>query len=211
MKKGLMVLLALWIFALGSDLPVNAASNPSVLDSITNNEPAEQPEELPAPESTDRSLASIIGALIFYTLLIVGLIYLLIRFLATRQRSLQTNQLVQVMGGGSVGQQKSVQLVKVGNQVLVVGVGEEVTLLKEIDDEVEKARLMEAMEQQSELLKEKPKWLEKGLEIIRPKSMDTQASPRSFQTLLQQSLDKQKETVQSVRKRMTRDEKERGE
>lgn len=211
MKKGLMVLLALWIFALGSDLPVNAASNPSVLDSITNNEPVEQPEELPAPESTDRSLASIIGALIFYTLLIVGLIYLLIRFLATRQRSLQTNQLVQVMGGSSVGQQKSVQLVKVGNQVLVVGVGEEVTLLKEIDDEVEKARLMEAMEQQSELLKEKPKWLEKGIEIIRPKSTDTQESPRSFQTLLQQSLDKQKETVQSVRKRMTRDEKERGE
>ena len=211
MKKGLMVLLALWIFALGSDLPVNAASNPSVLDSITNNEPAEQPEELPAPESTDRSLASIIGALIFYTLLIVGLIYLLIRFLATRQRSLQTNQLVQVMGGGSVGQQKSVQLVKVGNQVLVVGVGEEVTLLKEIDDEVEKARLMEAMEQQSELLKEKPKWLEKGLEIIRPKSTENQASTRSFHSLLQQSLDKQKETVQSVRKRMTRDEKERGE
>ena len=155
--------------------------------------------------------ASIIGALIFYTLLIVGLIYLLIRFLATRQRSLQTNQLVQVMGGGSLGQQKSVQLVKVGNQVLVVGIGEDVTLLKEIDDEAEKMRLIEAMEEQSELLKEKPKWLEKGLDFIRPKVAGTDASSKSFQSLLQQSLEKQKETVQSVRKRIARDEKERDE
>lgn len=211
MKKGLMVLLALWIFALGSDLPVNAASNPSVTDWITNDSPVEQPEEVPTSASTDRSLASIIGALVFYTLLIVGLIYLLIRFLATRQRSLQTNQLVQVMGGGSVGQQKSVQLVKVGNQVLVVGIGDDVTLLKEIDDEVEKAHLIEAMEEQSQLLKEKPQWLEKGLEIIRPKSSGNEAPPNSFQNLLQQSLEKQKETVQSVRKRIARDEKERDE
>lgn len=211
MKKGLMILLALWIVALGSELPVNAATNPSVEEYLKNGSPVEQPEEVPPPESTDRSLASIIGALIFYTLLIVGLIYLLIRFLATRQRSLQTNQLVQVMGGGSVGQQKSVQLVKVGNQVLVVGIGDDVTLLKEIDDEVEKARLIEAMEEQSEFLKEKPKWLEKGLEIIRPKSTENQASTKSFHSLLQQSLDKQKETVQSVRKRIARDEKERGE
>ncbi|MFC4355256.1 flagellar biosynthetic protein FliO [Chryseomicrobium palamuruense] len=211
MKKGLMVILALWIVVLGSELPVNAATNPSVADYIKNGSPVEQPEEVPPAESTDRSLASIIGALIFYTLLIVGLIYLLIRFLATRQRSLQTNQLVQIMGGGSVGQQKSVQLVKVGNQVLVVGIGQDVTLLKEIEDEAEKARLIEAMEEQSELLKEKPKWLEKGLEMIRPKASSNQDSAQSFQTLFQQSLEKQKDTLHSVRKRMSRNEKERDE
>lgn len=211
MKKGLMILLALWMMTLGSDLSVHAASNPSVTDWINNESPVDEQDELTTPESTDRSLASIIGALIFYTLLIVGLIYLLIRFLATRQRSLQTNQLVQVMGGGSLGQQKSVQLVKVGNQVLVVGIGEDVTLLKEIDDEAEKMRLIEAMEEQSELLKEKPKWLEKGLDFIRPKVAGTDASSKSFQSLLQQSLEKQKETVQSVRKRIARDEKERDE
>ena len=211
MKKGLMILLALWMMTLGSDLSVHAASNPSVTDWINNESPVDEQDELTTPESTDRSIASIIGALIFYTLLIVGLIYLLIRFLATRQRSLQTNQLVQVMGGGSLGQQKSVQLVKVGNQVLVVGIGEDVTLLKEIDDEAEKMRLIEAMEEQSELLKEKPKWLEKGLDFIRPKVAGTDASSKSFQSLLQQSLEKQKETVQSVRKRIARDEKERDE
>lgn len=211
MKKGLIVLLAMCLFALVGELPVNAASNPSVADYINNKSPEEAPSQVPSPDSNDRSLASIIGALIFYTLLIVGLIYLLIRFLATKQRAIQTNQLVQVMGGGTVGQQKSVQLVKVGSQVLVVGIGQDVTLLKEIEDEAEKAKLIEAMEEQSVQLKEKPKWLERGLEMIRPRTSSDSTPNRSFQALLQQSLDKQKETLQSVKKRMSHDEKGRDE
>lgn len=45
--------------------------------------------------------------------------------------------MMQNLGGISVGSQKSVQLVKVGNSLYLVGVGEDVNMLKEITDEHE--------------------------------------------------------------------------
>ena len=39
--------------------------------------------------------------------------------------------------GTTLGANRSVQLIKIGNQLLIVGVGENIQLLKEIDDEQE--------------------------------------------------------------------------
>ncbi|HJH11662.1 MAG TPA: flagellar biosynthetic protein FliO [Metalysinibacillus jejuensis] len=68
---------------------------------------------------------------------VVVLLYLVLKFLNTRNLKYQQNQMVQNLGGVSVGAQKSVQLLQIGSKIYVIGVGEDVQLLKEITDEIE--------------------------------------------------------------------------
>ena len=51
------------------------------------------------------------------------------------------------MGGISLGQQKSVQLVVIGNQYYLIGVGDDIRLLKEITDRTEIETLTEYYEE----------------------------------------------------------------
>jgi len=147
-----------------------AASNPSVADWVKKDSRNEQPSEaVPVEEPEERSLFSVIAALLFYTLVIVGLIYGLIKFLASRQQAHPANKVIRILGASSVGQQKSVQVVQVGDQVLVVGVGQDVSLLAEITDE----------QQKQQLLAYKQTTVQKG----------------GFQELFQSSLEKQKERL----------------
>jgi len=133
----------LLIFMTGFPIIVNAAE-PNVNDWINNEGTNIQQEELEKDESnetnTNTSMVSVIGKLIFYTILIIVLIYALIKFLALRQKKLQPNQAIKLMGGTQLGNNKSLQLVKVGDQLLLLGVGDQITLLKEFlhEDEIKK-------------------------------------------------------------------------
>lgn len=168
-------ILVLTLFWLGSGLPAaEAATDSSVVEWINKDTESEEPS-IKEPVSEDRSLFSVIGSLILYTLLIVGLIYGLVKFLASRQRSLTNSSVVKVIGASSVGGQKSVQVVQIGNQLLVVGVGEDVSLLTEITDEQQKLLL---------LASEVP---------------ETQLAP--FQEMLQKSMKEQKEKLQQAKER----------
>lgn len=73
-------------------------------------------------------------------MLALGLVLLLIfgtfKFLTKRTRAFQSVGHIRNLGGVSVGANRSVQLVKIGDEVLVVGVGESVSLLKKVEDEV---------------------------------------------------------------------------
>ena len=120
---------------------VEAAKNPSVAEWVKDDKKSEE-QPVTAPETKERSLVSVIGSLLLYTLLIIGLIYGLIKFLASRQRSLSNSGVVKVLGASSLGAQKSVQVIQVGEQLLVVGVGEDVSLLTEITDEQQKQLLL---------------------------------------------------------------------
>ena len=46
------------------------------------------------------------------------------------------------LGGLSLGAQKSAQLIQIGNRLYIVGVGDNITLLKEIDNEEEMNQLL---------------------------------------------------------------------
>lgn len=78
--------------------------------------------------------------MVFALLFVIFLLYGLLRFVNSRNRSFQHNQLIQNLGGAGVGQGKSIQLMQVGNTLYLVGIGEDITLLKEITDpeEIEK-------------------------------------------------------------------------
>jgi flagellar protein FliO/FliZ len=130
--------------------PVAAATNNgSVTDWLTEDEdePSE-PQEEPAEIGANTNIFFLLIKLVFYTIVVVGLIYLLIRFLSKRQQKLQHHSVFTPIGGTPLGNNKSVQMVKVGDSLYMIGVGDNVNLLKEIEDKEEVERILEQAEEQ---------------------------------------------------------------
>lgn len=74
---------------------------------------------------------------------VIGMIWLLVKFLQLRSKWLTGHQPLKVIGAVGVGPQKTVQLVEIGGVVYVLGIGQDVTLLRVIDDSEELERLKE--------------------------------------------------------------------
>lgn len=94
----------------------------------------------------------IVLALVF----VIGLLLVIIKFLNKRNLTYQQNAIVKNIGGLSVGQQKSVQLLKIGNKIYVVGVGEDIQLLKEIESAAEVDQLLNQIEQNQSMVTTTP-------------------------------------------------------
>ncbi|MBF0705169.1 flagellar biosynthetic protein FliO [Alkalihalobacillus hwajinpoensis] len=130
---------------------VVAATDGSVTDWLTEDgdEPSapqdEQPTEVEGPST---NVFFLLIKLVFYTIVVVGLIYLLIRFLSKRQQKIQHHSVFTPIGGTSLGNNKSVQMVKVGDSLYMIGVGDNVNLLKEIEDKEEVERILSQAEDQ---------------------------------------------------------------
>lgn len=194
---------ALFFLLIALPISVNA-SEPNVNDWINDEQPKDQPNEVKKEDSLElntanTSITKIIGKLILYTFLILILIYALIKFLALRQKSLQPNQAIKLMGGTPLGNNKSLQLVKVGDQLLLIGVGDQVTLLKEFLNEEEIKNIEENLTNQ-------PSALSNSLtSFLKEKMNDRKKQSNSFENIFSQSLDKikgkQDQFEQDVRKK----------
>ncbi|ARF15328.1 MULTISPECIES: flagellar biosynthetic protein FliO [Sporosarcina] len=90
---------------------------------------------------------------IFAFVFVIGLLVWLLRFMNKRNRNFDSNRLMTNMGGVPLGQNKSIQLVKMGNHYFVVGVGENVQLLREIEDPDEIAELLARYDQGNDIQK----------------------------------------------------------
>lgn len=100
--------------------------------------------------------------LLFALMFVLLLIYLLYRFVSKKTKSFQDYGAIKNIGGVAVGPNRSVQLVRVGKDVLVVGVGENVNLLKEINDPEAITDLLEQPTQSgSQITNIWQQWLEK--------------------------------------------------
>lgn len=84
---------------------------------------------------------------LFALAFVVGLLYALLKFVNNKNRLYQKNRLMKNLGGISLGQQKSIQLVVIGEAYYLIGVGDDIRLLKEITDENEIATLLEYYEE----------------------------------------------------------------
>lgn len=195
----MMMILLLALSAVWAPLETLAA-DPKVSDSYNGEQPAaeeqEQPLEAAAPE--EKSFIAVIGQLILYTLLIVFMIYGLIKFLSMKQKNLQPNQAVKLMGGTALGNNKSLQLVKVGGQIYLIGVGDQVTLIKEFTEDDEIHGIEKDVETQSTPLL--PKTV---TSFIKDKFVgDKETNPyqsKGFEQLFKQSLDKQRKKQESLK------------
>ncbi len=99
--------------------------------------------DTPTSDSASVSMGAWEYIKIFLALVFVlGLLLFVLRFLNKRNLNYQQNSMIQNLGGQSVGTQKSVQLLQIGNKVYIVGVGDNVQLLQVITDPEEIERIL---------------------------------------------------------------------
>ncbi|MEN2766437.1 flagellar biosynthetic protein FliO [Ornithinibacillus xuwenensis] len=113
--------------------------------SIPNQEDTPQVE----PESDNGGLAFDLIRMVFALLLILALIYLLLKFLNKRNKLFNQVKTLENLGGIAVGPSKSIQIVRVGSKLYMIGVGENVQLLEEITDEAMKEEILKSNEEQT--------------------------------------------------------------
>lgn len=77
-------------------------------------------------------------------LFVIALLYLFLRFLNKKSTITNGKELIQNLGGVSLGSNKNVQVLKIGQKLYLVGVGENVNLLKEITEKEEVEALITA-------------------------------------------------------------------
>lgn len=103
---------------------------------------------------------------------VLFLVYFLLKFVTKHNRLFQQGQSIVNLGGTSLGQSKSIQMIKVGNRVLVVGVGESISLLKEIEDEQESKELIEEFERKQEQIVEPKDLIQKVSNFLNQKKVN---------------------------------------
>ncbi|MBP1080026.1 flagellar protein FliO/FliZ [Bacillus capparidis] len=114
------------------------------------------PVKQPSASVSAMDFFRMIGALLF----VIFLIYAVIKLLNKRNKMIRPFQYIENLGGTSLGQNRSVQLIKVGERVMVVGVGESIQLLKEIENEEERKVILAQHEETVNRKIELPKWLD---------------------------------------------------
>lgn len=80
--------------------------------------------------------------MVFFLIIVLALIYFLLKFLGKRTKMYQQASALESLGGISVGQNKSLQIIRVGTKIYLIGVGNNVDLLQEIDDDVLKEQIL---------------------------------------------------------------------
>ncbi|MEK5039538.1 flagellar biosynthetic protein FliO [Sporosarcina sp. FSL K6-3457] len=96
--------------------------------------------------SNDKAVGSSVGDYIkvmVALLFVVGLLFGLLKVVNRKNRLYDKNRFMKNMGGLSLGQHKSIQLVVIGESYYLVGVGDDIRLLKEITDPAEIEKLVE--------------------------------------------------------------------
>ncbi|XCS12737.1 flagellar biosynthetic protein FliO [Aeribacillus pallidus] len=156
MKRRITYLCCLWLLffyvPINADFVHAAAKNPTVeeyLKQQTSDQQDEKKEEKATNElvedggnSTSLSVFDVLK-MIFTLIFVLGLLIFLLKFLNKKMKLPQETKYLQNLGGISLGQNKSIQLVKVGNRILIVGVGDTIELLQEINDEEEYKKIID--------------------------------------------------------------------
>ncbi|HWK22273.1 MAG TPA: flagellar biosynthetic protein FliO [Ureibacillus sp.] len=132
--------------------PTNFAFAANGSQSVTEcwqNPQAEGCEENPSADDESSSSADVgLGLwdymkMLFALVFVLALLLFVLKFLNKKSANYQQNSVVRNIGGISVGAQKSVQLLHIGDKLYIVGVGEDVQLIKEIDDPEEVEQLLQ--------------------------------------------------------------------
>ncbi|MNJ40081.1 flagellar biosynthetic protein FliO [Paenibacillus bouchesdurhonensis] len=81
--------------------------------------------------------------------IIIVLIVLLIRFLGKRNRYLSQSRSIRTLGAVGLGPNKSLQVIEIGGNVYLVGVGEDISLVDKISDPEQLALLHQAFAEEA--------------------------------------------------------------
>lgn len=144
-----MIMLFLCLGGAGVSHAATSGSSPTVSDMFKNQQ---QKSKTPSKSNKVKSLGTgtqpstpvVSGGqtnIFFILLKLVGalgivilLIYFLYKMVSKKTKAFHDDGSIHNVGGVSVGANRSVQLVKIGEEILVLGIGDNVELLKEIND-----------------------------------------------------------------------------
>ncbi|WP_176224030.1 flagellar biosynthetic protein FliO [Thalassobacillus devorans] len=133
-------------------------ATPSVIDCTENPElegckeagtkstesPVNQNSQSHEISTANGSMAWNLVQLLFSLVLVLGLIYGLLKFFNRRNKLFQKTRKLENIGGLSLGPSRSLQVVRIGSRVLVIGVGDNVEMITEITDEHTKEELLKS-------------------------------------------------------------------
>lgn len=148
-----------------------------------------------------------IGALVF----VLALIYFLLRFVNQKSRSYQQTKLIHHLGGTPLGGNRSVQMVKVGDRVLILGVGENIQLLKEIDNDEELARFVDHYDQQMEQMLQPQDVITKIMGKWKKKEAQRSGEQDPFKQVFESKLSEMKQSRKQAISKMNNREKNQDE
>ncbi len=167
-------------------------------------------ENDPLTEGDSVNIFSLLIKILFSLALIILLIYVLVRFLAVRNRHFQRGSVFVNLGGIALGPNKSLQLIKVGSSLYLVGVAEQIQLIRHIENQEEIEEMMEMIQKQQQV--QYPS-LPGGLQKFLPKGIfrrETRGETDRFESILEQKLSQFKQQrVQSARNSVHSSEEER--
>lgn len=106
-------------------------------------------DDMPSSGTESYSVFSMMLKVVISLIIIIGLFLFLMKFLGQKNNRWLGNRTVRTLGGVSLGQNKSLQLVEVGQSIFVVGVGDNVQLLDKINDAEEIDYILDTLKQQS--------------------------------------------------------------
>ena len=138
-KSFLLKMLFVYLLTFVVLIQVAPTSYAMIDDGYFNNPPSNVDSETDADTADSDSASVGVGLweyikVLLSLVLVLGILIFVLRFLNKRNQNYQQNSIIRNLGGHSVGAQKSVQLLHIGNQIYVVGVGEDVQLLQVISD-----------------------------------------------------------------------------
>ncbi|BAU27681.1 flagellar protein FliO/FliZ [Aneurinibacillus soli] len=174
------------------------------------NAPLPTKSALNEPEVISNSPTTSMPMLLIQTMLalalIIGLIYILFRFLGKRTNIFFGRTAIRSLGGCSVGPQKSVQIIQVGSSLYLVGVGEDINLLRHIEGE-EVDEIISLLESQGQQSVSSISSFQTLMGRISKKQIDKgQPADRNFQALFQSKMEEAKQRRQRVEKELFNEE-----
>lgn len=216
-SKMMISILLILMIGLGGTNPVIAQSNSldnSIYDFYENNENsgtinptkdqvAGVDDDAPG-ESLDIGFSEIfrmLAALIF----VILLLFFLLKYINSKSQSYKKNQLIQNLGGTSLGGNRSIQIVKIDHKLLIIGVGENVQLIKEISDQAEIQSYLEQYNQQLDQYIQPMTFVTKWLKKINEKDQVQQRT--TFGELLSSRLEEVKKDRKKVLSKLEEKEK----
>ncbi|SDY71666.1 flagellar protein FliO/FliZ [Evansella caseinilytica] len=159
-------------------------------DVITGN------EEAPISEENNQNLFLLSLQMFAALAVVIFLIYALLKFINKRSRSFRNHGMIENIGGVGLGSNRSVQIIRMGNHLYLVGVGENVQMLKEIDDAEEIEKILEDHQQEGleQPVTKLTEWVRERLGSRPSSSVEGQA----FRNLLDRELKEVKESQEKV-------------
>ncbi|SES75425.1 flagellar protein FliO/FliZ [Oceanobacillus limi] len=146
----------------------------------------------------NNSLAFDLVKMFFALLLVLALIYLLLKFLNKRNKLFSRVKALENVGGLTLGPSKSIQIIRVGSKLYLVGVGDNVELLQEITDEDMRREILASYEETNNFSAG-----DLFSNLMQPKKAESKGSNSNkttdFKNLFASELDKLKENRKALR------------